>query len=76
MNQTINRYDYLDNIKLFLIIIVILHHAAGVAGGKPVCYNLPSVESPMAYQYDFFLLFQGFNQSYFMSLFSSYLLTL
>ncbi|EAS65947.1 hypothetical protein L4D04_22515 [Photobacterium angustum] len=76
MNQKINRYDYLDNIKWFLTIIVILHHAAGVAGGKPVGYNLPSVEPSMVYQYDLLTLFQGFNQSYFMSLFFSYQLTL
>ena len=66
MNQKIQRYNYLDNIKWFLTIIVILHHAAGVARGKPVGYNLLSVEPSMAYQYDLF--FQGFNQSYFMSL--------
>ncbi|KJF83262.1 acyltransferase family protein [Photobacterium angustum] len=78
MNQKINRYDYLDNIKWILTIIVILHHAAGVAGGKPVGYNLPSVEPSMVYQYDLLLLFQGINQSYFMSLFffiSAYFVT-
>ncbi|KJG39542.1 hypothetical protein UA32_04175 [Photobacterium angustum] len=78
MNQKIQRYDYLDNIKWFLTIIVILHHTAGVAGGKPVGYNLPSVATSMAYQYDLLIVFQGLNQSYFMSLFffiSAYFIT-
>lgn len=63
------RYDYLDNIKWVLTILVILHHCASTAGLDPIGYNLPHVKESMQYQYEILGTFQGINQSFFMSLF-------
>ena len=40
-NQIItpSRYDFLDNIKWFITILVILHHSASVAGLDPIGFN-------------------------------------
>ncbi|KJG37997.1 hypothetical protein UA32_11450 [Photobacterium angustum] len=69
-NSTLmKRYDYLDNIKWVLTILVILHHCASTAGLDPIGYNLPHVKESMQYQYEILGTFQGINQSFFMSLF-------
>jgi glucan biosynthesis protein C len=62
-----SRLLYLDNLRIYLIILVILHHAAiayGGAGDWPV--RDPAVDdiSPI-----FLLIFNVINQSYFMSAF-------
>ncbi len=71
MNNSIQvkRYDYLDNIKWVLAVLVILHHSAGVAGLDQIGFNLPHVKESMQYQYGVLSIFQSFNQSFFMSLF-------
>ncbi|WP_108650031.1 acyltransferase family protein [Dongshaea marina] len=63
------RYDFLDNIKWVLAVLVILHHCASTAGLDPIGYNLPHVKESMQYQYGILGSFQGINQSFFMSLF-------
>lgn len=63
------RNIYLDNLKLFLTVLVILHHSAGVAGLDPMGFNLPNVSSQYQDQYQYLDYFQGCNQSYFMGLF-------
>lgn len=69
-NSTLmKRYDYLDNIKWVLTILVILHHCASTAGLDPIGYNLPHVKESMQYQYGILSIFNGINQSFFMSLF-------
>ena len=64
-----NRYDYLDNLKWLLTILVILHHAAAVAGLDPTGFNLAPVALQYQWQYKTLIKFQGDNQSYFMGLF-------
>ena len=44
------RYDYLDNIKWVLAVLVIFHHAAAIAGLDPFPLNLPRVIQSMQYQ--------------------------
>lgn len=70
-NQIItpSRYDFLDNIKWFITILVILHHSASVAGLDPIGFNLPKVIAPYHWQYGVLNDFQSVNQSFFMSLF-------
>ncbi|WP_251875608.1 acyltransferase family protein [Grimontia kaedaensis] len=65
----VKRYDYLDNIKWVMTILVILHHSAATAGLDPIGYNLPHVEEAMQYQYQILDTFNRINQSFFMSLF-------
>ncbi len=63
------RYDYLDNIKWTLAILVILHHAAAIAGLDKFPINFPLVEDAQRYQYGILRMFQSVNQGFFMSLF-------
>lgn len=63
------RYDYLDNIKWSLAILVILHHAAAIAGKDTFPINLPQVAEAYQYQYTILRSFQSVNQGFFMSLF-------
>ncbi|KJF87771.1 acyltransferase family protein [Photobacterium leiognathi] len=71
MNNSIKakRYDYLDNIKWVLTIIVILFHSAMTAYWNDIGYNLPPVKASMQYQYSILDTFVKINVSYFMSLF-------
>ena len=63
------RYDYLDNIKWVLTIIVIVFHSA--LGAIPGCidFSLPYVNKSMYWQYDMLDNFAGICASFFMSLF-------
>ncbi|WP_206666385.1 acyltransferase family protein [Pseudodesulfovibrio senegalensis] len=63
------RFDYLDNIKWTLAVLVILHHSAAVAGLDPFPINLPHVHPSERYQYGILRTFQSINQGFFMSLF-------
>jgi surface polysaccharide O-acyltransferase-like enzyme len=61
------RVFYIDNIRIYLTILVILHHAAvayGGSGGWPLKEIPTDPISPTI-----FLLFNALNQSYFMSFF-------
>lgn len=76
--QAKKRFDYLDNIKWALAILVILHHAASIAGIDPFPINFPQVIESQRYQYDILRTFQTVNQGFFMSLFffiSAYFVT-
>jgi glucans biosynthesis protein C len=66
---TRKRYAYLDNMKWSLAILVILHHAAAIAGLDTFLVNLPRVEPSEQYQYNILDTFQSVNQGFFMSLF-------
>jgi surface polysaccharide O-acyltransferase-like enzyme len=58
---------YIDNIRIYLTILVILHHVAvayGGSGGWPLKETPTDAISPII-----FLLFNALNQSYFMSFF-------
>ncbi|MCW4033653.1 MAG: acyltransferase family protein [Candidatus Bathyarchaeota archaeon] len=62
-----NRLFYLDNLRIYLIILVILHHAALAYGGVGAWFvRDPAVDaiSPI-----FLTIFNVINQSYFMSAF-------
>lgn len=63
------RYDYLDNIKWVLAVLVIFHHAAAIAGLDPFSFNLPRVIQSGQYQYETLGRFQSANQGFFMGLF-------
>ena len=63
------RFDYLDNIKWALAVLVILHHSAAVAGLDPFVINFPPVIESERYQYGILSIFQSINQGFFMSLF-------
>lgn len=63
------RFDYLDNIKWTLAVLVILHHSAAVAGLDPFPINLAHVPPSERYQYSILRTFQSINQGFFMSLF-------
>ena len=63
------RYDYLDNIKWVLAVLVIFHHAAAIAGLDPFPLNLPRVIQSEQYQYDTLIRFQSANQGFFMGLY-------
>lgn len=67
--SNVKRYNYLDNIKWVLVILVIIHHSASTAGLDPIGYNLPLVVKPMQWQYDVLFNLNGIDQSFFMSLF-------
>ena len=67
--QAATRFDYLDNIKWVLAILVILHHSAAIAGLDPFIINFPQVIESERYQYGILSMFQGINQGFFMSLF-------
>ncbi|KJG17357.1 acyltransferase [Photobacterium angustum] len=71
MNNSIEteRYDYLDNIKWVLTIIVIVFHSAIIACKIPMGFNLPPVKETMQYQYEILDTFVIINASFFMSLF-------
>jgi hypothetical protein len=61
------RVFYIDNIRIYLTILVILHHVAvayGGSGGWPLKETPTDTISPII-----FLLFNALNQSYFMSFF-------
>jgi len=73
-----NRYDYLDNIKWVVTILVIIHHAACTAGLDPVGYSLPHVMKSLQWQYDILGDILKMDQSFFMDLFffiSAYFVT-
>ena len=58
---------YIDNIRVYLTVLVILHHVAvayGGSGGWPIKEPATDAVSPII-----FLLFNALNQSYFMSFF-------
>ena len=68
----IKRYDYLDNIKWFLVIIVLVFHSAITARSAEIDnigFNLPSVIKSMQWQYNVLGEFIGLCASFFMSLF-------
>ncbi len=65
----LQRLDYLDNIKWVLSVLVILHHAAAVAGLDAFPLNLPLVIESEHYQYRILSQFQAANQGFFMGLF-------
>jgi glucans biosynthesis protein C len=68
----IKRYDYLDNIKWVLAIIVIVFHSAITAESAKfnnIGYNLPDVIKSMQWQYHILDNFTGIFASFFMSLF-------
>jgi peptidoglycan/LPS O-acetylase OafA/YrhL len=74
----IKRYNYLDNLKWALVVLVIIHHSASTAGLDPIFYNLPHVMKSMQWQYGILGNILGINQSFFMSLFffiSAYFVT-
>ena len=61
------RLVFIDNLKLNLIILVILHHiviAYGASGGFPIIEGATDKISPII-----FTMFTAINQSFFMSLF-------
>jgi glucan biosynthesis protein C len=65
--QKTKRIFYIDNLRLFLITLVVLHHVAvayGGSGGWPLKEIPTDSISPMI-----FLLFNAINQSFFLSLF-------
>lgn len=62
------RYDFLDNLKWVLTILVILHHSAAIAGLDPMGFNLPTIPSEQ-WQYSVLNAFQANNQSFFMGIF-------
>ena len=64
-----SRYDYLDNIKWVLAVLVIFHHAASIAGLDPFPINLPRVVQSEQYQYEILGRFQSANQGFFMGLY-------
>ena len=68
-SQAQTRFDYLDNIKWTLAVLVILHHSAAIAGLDPFPINLPHVRPSEHYQYSILRTFQSINQGFFMSLF-------
>jgi glucans biosynthesis protein C len=77
-NDEIKRYDYLDNIKWTLTVLVIVHHSACAAGLDPIGFNLPHVIKLMQWQYHVLAMILTCNQSFFMALFffiSAYFVT-
>lgn len=64
-----NRYNYLDNLKWVLTILVIIHHAACAASTDPMGYSLPYVMKPLQWQYHILDHILGIDQSFFMDLF-------
>jgi surface polysaccharide O-acyltransferase-like enzyme len=61
------RLFYIDNIRIYLTVLVILHHVAvayGGSGGWPLKETPTDAISPII-----FLMFNAINQSYFMSFF-------
>jgi peptidoglycan/LPS O-acetylase OafA/YrhL len=65
--QKTNRIFYIDNLRLFLIVLVVLHHVAvayGGSGGWPLKETPTDSLSPIL-----LLLFNAINQSFFLSLF-------
>lgn len=61
------RLLYVDNIRIYLICLVVLHHVAvgyGGSGGWPIKESPTDEISPIL-----FFIFNGINQSYFMSFF-------
>ena len=63
------RFDYLDNIKWVLAVLVIFHHSASITGFDDFPIHLPTVIKSLQYQYGILGNFQDINQGYFMSLF-------
>ena len=71
------RLYYLDNLKLFLTIIVIVYHSAFLSlTGELFFYSLPYVGGNADGQYDLLSRFTTFNASYFISIFSLFRLCL
>ncbi len=67
MNQQKRRMSYLDNLRIYLTILVILHHATlayGGNGGWGVFDKITDELSPIL-----FTVFNALNQSYFMTIF-------
>jgi len=67
MNDQIKRFFYLDNLRIYLTILVILHHAAlayGGIGGWAIHDEITDEISPIL-----FTFFNALNQSYFMTAF-------
>jgi len=65
--SSVTRMFYVDNIRIYLTILVIFHHAAvayGGSGGWPIKEPPTDPISPIL-----FLIFNAVNQSYFMSFF-------
>lgn len=62
------RYDYLDNLKWVLAVVVIVHHCLGAAGPEPL-FGMLRVGERYRWQYGVLGNLQGMNQSYFMALF-------
>lgn len=72
--MTTSRSNYLDQIKIVLTVLVILHHAFityGAPGGW--YYKQPIENNALASM--LLTMFVATNQSFFMGFFSSYLLT-
>ena len=67
MNEQIKRLFYLDNLRIYLTILVILHHATlayGGTGGWAIHDGVSDEISPIL-----FTFFNALNQSYFMTAF-------
>jgi glucan biosynthesis protein C len=64
------RQVYLDNLRIFLIILVILHHASLVYGGSGTWFGGVLVDPRIdAYSAGLFPIFNAINQAFFMSAF-------
>jgi glucan biosynthesis protein C len=73
-----NRYNYLDNLKWVVAMLVIIHHAACTAGLDPIGINLPLVLKSAQWQYTVLNNLLSMDQSFFMDLFffiSAYFVT-
>lgn len=64
-----SQYEYLNNVKWVLAVLVILHHSAAIAGLDPIGFNFPKVLLSNQWQYQILGDFQGINQSFFMAAF-------
>ena len=65
--NTETRTDYLDNLRVSLVILVVLHHIAAVYGaGSPFYYVEPPFTDARAFQV--LLVFMLANQGFFMGI--------
>jgi len=63
---TKQRYYYLDNVKSFLTVIVVIHHITCTFAGGGWYYGVAAYQTPFTAPFNMFLTL---NQSYFMCLF-------
>ena len=67
------REDYFDNLKVFLTVVVVIHHTVCAFVGTSWFYTIGDFDGNSFKSFGFATLL--LNQSYFMSLFFSYLVT-